>query len=472
MESITRLLTEQPTECFFPLLVYNTVHMKTFDEAVQFLYSAIPKTRKTKFPADRGLMRMRRIMELLNNPQNKLRSIHIAGTSGKGSTATFVSALLTAHGKKTGLHVKPHFIDIRERLQINGRMIAKQKFVHILNKVKQALKNLEKEKFGTATYFELLVAMAFLWFYEEKVDYAVIETGLGGLYDGTNVIDSKEKVVLITPIGLDHTAILGNTITKIALQKAGIIQTDTIVFSSDQLQRVQKVFKQEAQRKNVQLLYVTKHTHYKKILITQTGTHFLYNHSGTFTPYSLGTIGMYQAQNASLALMCIEYLSKRDSWKFILKQAQKTLTTTTIPGRFEKIFYQKKLLILDSAHNPQKIRAFIHTLTKLYPQQKITYCIAIKKDKNSHAMLVHFLASAEHIVITEFAFETMDMPLISSPANTLYLYIPKSHKPLTLIEPDQKKALEKAIALSSGIVVITGSMYLLAAIKQTLLKQT
>lgn len=445
--------------------------MKTFSEAVQYMYSTIPQTQKTKFPAQLGLVRVKRIMELLGNPQNKLSIIHIAGTSGKGSTATFVSALLTAHGKKTALHVKPHFVDIRERLQINGQMIAKHSFVTVLQTVRNALIHLETDRYGSATYFEILVAMAYQWFYEERVDYAVIETGLGGLFDGTNVINNSDTVILITPIGLDHTAILGTTTTEIALQKAGILHNKNITFSSDQYQRVQKVFIEAAKKKHATLTFITKGQNYKNVRVTRTGTHFLYKHGGIFIPHVLGTIGTYQAQNASIALACIEYVSKRDGWPLSIKQTQLTLSKTTIPGRFETIVYKNKLLILDSAHNPQKVRAFIHTLEKIYPQ-KITYCLAIKNDKNSHAMLAYFLAGAEHIVLTEFAFETVDMPLISSPADKLYDHIPNAYKPLVHVEPDQKKALEKAVALSSGIVVVTGSMYLLAAIKQILLKQT
>jgi len=442
--------------------------MKTFDEAVKYMYSTIPQTRKTKFPAHLGLLRMKRIMELLGNPQNRLRIIHIAGTSGKGSTATFVSSLLLAHGKKTGLHVKPHFVDIRERLQINGQMIAKDSFVAVLQTVKNVLKYLETDRYGSATYFEILVAMAYLWFYEERVDYAVIETGLGGLYDGTNVIENSDTVVLITPIGLDHTAVLGNTTTKIALQKAGIIHLKNVVFSSDQYKRVKHVCKREAKNKHAKLTFITKGQNYKNVRVTQMGTYFLYKHRNAFTPYELGTIGTYQAQNASLALSCIEYVSIRDNWLFSIKQSQFILSQMIIPGRFEKISYKNKLLILDSAHNPQKVRAFIHTLLKIYPE-KITYCIAIKNDKNSYTMLAQFLDSAEHIVLTEFSFETMDMPLISSPADKLYTQIPNAYKSLTHREPNQKKALEKAISLSSGIVVVTGSMYLLAAVKRLLL---
>lgn len=446
--------------------------MKTFDEAVQFLYTTIPKTRDTKFPAGMGLTRMKRIMELLDNPQNTLRIIHIAGTSGKGSTATFVSALLTAHGKKTGLHTKPHFIDIRERLQIDGRMIAKQKFVQILNKVKHALKSLEKEKYGTATYFELLVAMTYMWFSEEKIDYAVIETGVGGLYDGTNVVNNADKICLMTKIGLDHTSVLGKTISKIALQKAGIIHPQNTVFSCDQRMSVRTIFIQISQQNNAPIAFVTNPIAYRNIHVSKMGTFFQYKYIDVYVDFALQTVGYYQAQNASLALAGIEYISTRDRWKFSLEIAQRILKQTIIPGRLETMKYKGKLLVLDSAHNPQKMKAFVKTLQSVYQNKKVTYCIAVKNDKNSKDMLRYCMQNVEHLVITEFKFETMDIPQISSTAQNLLKNIPDNNKKICILEPNQKKALEKAVALSSGIVVVTGSMYLLAAIKQILLKQT
>ncbi|MCR4329624.1 MAG: Mur ligase family protein [Candidatus Roizmanbacteria bacterium] len=443
--------------------------MKTFDEAVEYMYSTIPQTRKTKFPAHLGLLRMKRIMELLGNPQNKLRIIHIAGTSGKGSTATFVSSLLSAHGKKTGLHVKPHFVDIRERLQINGQMIAKKSFVAILQSVRDALKHLETARYGSATYFEILVAIAYVWFYEERVDYAVIETGVGGLFDGTNVVERTDKVCLLTKIGLDHTSVLGKTTKAIAAQKTGIIYAKNVVFSCDQSPTVQAVFTRAAQKNKASLSFVTNPTSYNTIQVSPLGTFFRYMLSDSYVQYALKTIGYYQAQNASLALAGVEYVSKRDAWTFSHKTAQNIFAHTTIPGRFETINYKKKLLILDSAHNPQKMKAFVQTLSKVYQNKKITYCIAVKNDKNSKIMLRYCLINAQHIVLTEFAFETMDIPQISSSANDLYLKISDEMKSICIKEPNQKKALEKAIALSSDIVVVTGSMYLLAAIKRLLL---
>lgn len=445
--------------------------MKTFEQALQYLYATIPKTQKTKYPADLGLCRMKRIMDILGNPQNNLRIIHIAGTSGKGSTATLLSALLTAGGKKIGLHVKPHFIDIRERLQINNFMISKKEFIDILIVVKTALAHLEEDPYGKATYFEILVAVAYIWFTKQKVDYAVIETGVGGMFDGTNVIERKDKVCVITKIGLDHTAILGKTTTAIAKQKAGIIQPHNAVLSCDQTTIVRNTLNIVAAKNQTVVTCITTPTLYKNVHVSPEGTTFLYKHNGSFVHFELKTIGQYQAQNASLALATIQYVCARDKWQISLSSLKNTLLHTAIQGRFEVIDYKGKKLILDSAHNPQKMNAFVKTLQKVYPNEKKTFCIAVKNDKDSQTMLNYCTQCANHIIITEFAFDTVDIPQLSSLARELYAEIPDNKKNICIIEPNQKKALEKAISSEPNIVIVTGSMYLLAAIKHILQKE-
>lgn len=191
--------------------------INNFKQAEEFLASHIPKTTSTIFPGEVGLNRAKDFLHLLGDPQEKLKIIHVAGTSGKGSTCYLISSLLESQGFKVGLHQSPHLTDVTERFQINNQNISKEDFVDYLNKIIPAI-----EKIKHITYFEILVGLAFYIFNDKKVDYAVMETGLGGWYDGTNVVSRPDKLSVITKIGLDHTAILGETIEKIALQKAMI----------------------------------------------------------------------------------------------------------------------------------------------------------------------------------------------------------------------------------------------------------
>ena len=220
--------------------------IRTIGEALATLHTYIPAPGM--MAKNYTLDRMQQLMALLGHPQDSYKSIHIAGTSGKTSTAYFVSGLLQTAGAKVGLTVSPHIQSITERIQINGEPIADDLFVHYLNML---LAKLEDSAI-TPTYFELLVALAFLVFREEDVDYAVIETGLGGLLDGTNVITRQDKVCVITDIGLDHTDVLGATVEEIALQKAGIVQPGTTLILQHQAETIEQTITDEAYRRGAE----------------------------------------------------------------------------------------------------------------------------------------------------------------------------------------------------------------------------
>ncbi len=197
---------------------------KNYSQILSYLYGFIPDRYSLKFSGQAGIERTKYLLQLLDNPQEKIKVIHIAGTSGKGSTAYLISKLLQHHGFKVGLQVSPHLIDIRERFQINNQLIPEELFVRTFQEIKPTIEKAKNSHWGKLTFFEILVSFAFYFFWKNKVDYAVMETGLGGLYDGTNVVENKNKLVVLTKIGLDHQWILGSTYEKIASQKAGIIK--------------------------------------------------------------------------------------------------------------------------------------------------------------------------------------------------------------------------------------------------------
>lgn len=227
--------------------------INSFKEAIDFFKSTIPVTAVKKFPGAKGLERQERLLELLGNPQDKIKVIHIAGTTGKTSTVKIINDLLIGQGFKVGLTVSPHLIDIRERIQINNELISEEDFVKNLNAIMPAIKEVAKSKLEMPTYFEVMVALFYYSFGKAKVDYAVIETGMGGTNDGTNTIHSENKIAVITPIGLDHTKILGKTISEIAQKKAGIINKFNPVFSAPQNINAVKVLNERAKQKSTKI---------------------------------------------------------------------------------------------------------------------------------------------------------------------------------------------------------------------------
>lgn len=225
--------------------------LHTFKQAEIYLASHVPKTSSTTFPGEVGLRRAKQFMQLLGNPQEKLKIIHVAGTSGKGSTCYLISSLLASQGFKIGLHQSPHLTDVTERFQISGRNISQKEFVFYLNKIIAVV-----EKIKNITYFEILVGMAFYIFAEKNVDYAVMETGLGGRYDGTNVVFRSDKLSVLTRIGLDHTNILGKTIEKIAFQKAMIINKNSQAISIDQERKAENVIRDVVNKRQAKIKFV------------------------------------------------------------------------------------------------------------------------------------------------------------------------------------------------------------------------
>jgi len=422
--------------------------IKNFTEAEQFLALHIPKTSQQTFPGELGLKRAKYFLHLLGEPQEKLKIIHVAGTSGKGSTCYLISSLLAGQGFKVGLHQSPHLTDVTERFQIyterSRSIISKKEFIFYLNKIIPMID-------AHLTYFEILVGLAYLIFYEKKVDYAVIETGLGGWYDGTNVVSRPDKLAVLTKIGLDHTNILGKIIEKIALQKAMIINEKSQAISIDQDTEVEKVIKQVAEEKQAKL-------------------HFVPPLSPALGGTRLGLIGEYQKENAGLALAVINFLGKRDGFLVDQEKIKKVFETAHFPGRFDikKILpagrQVPKTVIFDGAHNPQKMEAFIGSLIKKYPDKKFNFLVAFKKGKDYKKILKIIIPWANSIILTSFFTEDQDMINASENPNKIGLTLSKVEGFNNFkINLSLKKAWEEIIKKKEPIVV-TGSLYLIGEI--------
>jgi len=439
--------------------------INTFKQAEAFLALHIPKKIQQRFPGELGLKRTKYFLQLLGNPQEKLKIIHVAGTSGKGSTCYLISSLLKAHGFKVGFHQSPHLTDVRERFQIytstslstGNQIISKEEFIFYLNKIIPIINLIGKTFHGSLTYFEILVGLAYFIFYDKKVDYAVMETGLGGKYDGTNVVDRSDKLAVLTKIGFDHMEILGKTLPEIALQKAMIINKNSQAISINQLPNAKKVIEEVAIKKQAKVFFVTKNN-------------YLYHGRGQ-DRIKLNLIGNYQRENASLALAVIKFLSKRDGFLVDQEKIKKVFATVHFPGRFDikkispkgRLPSGQKTVIFDAAHNPQKMAAFTKALIKKYPGRKFNFLLAFKSGKDYKKMLKIIIPWADSITLTSFFTENQDMINLSEKPTVIGQQLRKIGFNNFTIVPSNKKAWEIILNKKEPIIV-TGSLYLIGEI--------
>lgn len=437
--------------------------IKTFPQAISYLRRAVPNS-KNRFPGFLGLDRQFEILRLLDSPQNKIKAIHIAGTSGKSSTAFYLSSLLKDQDFNVGLTLSPHLLDIRERFQINNKLISKKEFIYYLNQIIPVIEKVKKTKFGKPTFFEILIALAFFIFYQKKVDYAVVETGLGGLMDGTNTISSPDKVSVFTRIGLDHTKILGSTITSIASQKAGIIHPYNPVFSIKQKPSVKKLLDTFAKKNKTEVTYIKPKVNFKNIETENLSLSFDFSFQKLLIPdLKIKTIALYQIENSSLALSVINFLAIRDNFNLDIKKIKKSLNNSKFYGRADIYQYKNKTLILDGAHNPQKMIAFIKSLKKFFPNQKFTFILSFKSRRDFSQMIKMIIPLASHIIITNFLVTSQDMIHSSQSQQSLIRIFKKLNFSNFSTISKQSNALKKAIQLKDNII-ITGSLYLLGEI--------
>lgn len=397
-----------------------------YQKAVHYLIHEIPKTSRQVFDDTAALERNVAVMESLGNPQDTHKTIHVAGTSGKGTICYLIDALLRAHSQRTGLTQSPHIYDIRERIQLNGQLLSEKRFMQALN---QVLRTLAQANISTS-YFETLTAMAYREFSHAPIDYQIIETGFGGRLDATNVVTREDKICIINRIGFDHTDVLGNTIAKIAAEKAGIIQAGNVAFVLRQEDEVNQVFEERALLVGAKLVW-----------IEQTDN--------------------YQLTNDNMALAVCQYLAQRDGWKFDEAIAQATLKQVFIPGRFEKRHYKDHLTILDGAHNPQKFAVMTHRLQRenIAP---VTFVFAIGSRKDVESCLETLKPASRRIIATEYFTNQRDIPV--EPFDKTQLQKIGENLGIEVATADSpREALQKAAEYAEPIV-ITGSFYLLGEI--------
>jgi dihydrofolate synthase/folylpolyglutamate synthase len=445
--------------------------LSSIKQIEKYLQTKIPDQSQTKYLGKDFLLRAQKLLALLDNPQEKIKTIHVAGTSGKGSTAYLTSLLLKQKEFKVSFYQSPHILDIRERLQFNNKPLPDKKYIKYFNKLLPAIDKIAKSSSKTPTYFEILVAHAFYSSYKENVDYTILETGMGGTYDATNTIKRTDKVAIITNIGIDHEKILGDSIKAIAKAKADIIKKENLVISAKQKQVVSSILKNKAQKKTASLEFVKPAINLKNISIKTQGTHFDFTfHNKEFKNIKLGLIGEHQVQNAGLALASTILIGKRDGFNLTQKEVHQALKKAHLLGRLNIKSFKNKKIIFDGAHNPQKMKAFTRTLKQLFPKQKLIFIVAFKKGKNYRQMLKLILPLAKKIYITKFFQKNRDLAYLAEKPEVIYKSIKKKKLKKADLTCDSSQALKKSCQEESNTIVVTGSFYLISEILKKITK--
>lgn len=337
-----------------------------------------------------GLERMDTLLERLGDPQKHLRFIHVAGTNGKGSVCAMTAQILQYAGLKTGLFTSPVISDYREQFQVNGEMISRDAFVRLADTLKQVCDHMD----DPPSEFEKAVALAFLYFAECKCDLVVLEVGLGGADDATNVIDTPE-VAAIVNIDYDHMGFLGNTLEQIAQKKSGIIKEGAVVVTADQQDVVMDVLERRCREMHATLIR-TSAKNVRIIEKTLEGQRFIYD--GNYDDgmdaggHTLSLLGDHQCANAAVVLEIIRCLQIK-GWHISDSAVRKGMKTVRWPGRFE-VLSKDPLIIVDGAHNPDGIRALSHNLGEYCAGETFIFITGILKDKDYHEMLLQMLPFA------------------------------------------------------------------------------
>ncbi|EKY4036085.1 bifunctional folylpolyglutamate synthase/dihydrofolate synthase, partial [Listeria innocua] len=367
--------------------------LKSYQEALDWIHGTLRLGIKP------GLARMEYIMEKLNHPEKANKWVHIAGTNGKGSTLTFIRSSLEEAGYKTGTFTSPYIETFNERISVNGIPVSDQMIVDLANRIKPIAEELEKTVYGPPSEFEIITAMMFLCFAEyEPIDIGIIEVGLGGRLDSTNVL--TPLISVITTIGMDHMEFLGNSIEQIAGEKAGIIKPGIPVISGVIQKEAQEVIINNAVRNNSNVAWLNK-----DFFIQNRGDEITFrtSHGDEIPDITIGLLGIHQLNNAAVAIKVLQYLNTFSSYEINQSAIKQGLKKAFWPGRME-LLDVKPFIMLDGAHNPEGVKTFANSI-KTYPGHK-KIIVSILKDKNYQEMI----ALLKTIPDTEILLTTFDYP--------------------------------------------------------------
>ena len=436
---------------------------KTYDEAIKYLFNRTnyEQEKHLRYNVDTfNLKRMEHLLSLVGNPHTKVDTVHIAGTKGKGSTATMLARMLEANGYKVGLYTSPHVVDLHERIIVNSEMISRTAMLGLLNRIYKAVETVSKT--SAPTFFEIMTALAFMHFADNKADVAVIETGMGGRLDSTNVI--KPKVVGITNLSFDHQKQLGNTIEEIAKEKAGIFKPGVPIVTVQQDPNAMRVLKAQAAAVKAPFSVTGVDIDFSHRFETSS-EHGPHNRVCLTTPTSkfehlrVPLLGIHQAVNCGLALAMLDKL-KGCGFDIDNDKSIAGLAKVKLPGRMEMICEDPRILI-DGAHNAASIRALMHAIGQSIPYDSMIVIFGCNEDKDAKGMLQELQFGADKVVFTR-----SNSAKAKSPDELVEMYAAISGK-MCQSAPAIGEALRlaKSAVDKEDLICITGSFYLIGQAK-------
>jgi dihydrofolate synthase/folylpolyglutamate synthase len=460
---------------------------RSYDSALEFLMSRIDYERATNVPYHRRefhLDRMHELLGRLGNPHASLKVVHVAGTKGKGSTAAMIAAMLTAAGYRTGLYTSPHLDRVEERLMIDGRACSPERFVELVNRVRPAVESLEardKEQGAGGgepetglvgpTYFEITTAMAFLHFADERTDIAVVEVGLGGRLDSTNVV--HPLVSVITSISFDHMKQLGSTLDAIAREKAGIIKPRILVVSGvtgdEPRQAIDEVCRQKDApvcQLGVDFDFAYRPPHELERAAGASEIDLRYERPGESVRYDnleLALLGRHQAANAAVALATISEL-RRQGWNVPEAAIRRGLAETRCPARVE-IVSRRPTIVIDTAHNLASVRSLVETLDESFSASRRLLLFAATQEKQVREMLEILLPRFDRVILTRYWNNPRGLPL-EHLAGLAAEISPAPHE----VFPTPREAWRRVRELTTPehLVCVTGSFFLAAEVRSAI----
>ncbi|SFW46734.1 bifunctional folylpolyglutamate synthase/dihydrofolate synthase [Selenomonas ruminantium] len=410
-----------------------------------------------------GLERIQKLLARLELPQERYRTIHVTGTNGKGSVSAMLAGILRHSGIHTGFYSSPHLVSYTERIRVDGQAISEQEFADCLSSIKVYIDKMIADGEECPTQFEVLTALAFFYFAIKHVEYAVIEVGLGGLLDSTNVV--VPEVSVITNVTLEHADRCGGTLEGVAHHKAGIIKDDVPVVTAAQGVALD-IIRQQAEEKNADI-FVAGEDFSADFISYEGNFQRLEFSSGLLgavkEPYTLHLLGKHQIENAAVAVMAAKLISNLDS-RITNKTIDDALTLVSWPARFEQADYNGQKIIIDGAHNPAGMTALRESLDLYFPAPERVLLLGILKDKDIDTMLDILLRPNDTVVVTVPHSDRASDPQILAGKVA-------AHVQHVEAIADNNEAMNRALELANGekLLIMAGSLYLVGGLRKLLM---
>lgn len=425
-----------------------------FTQAQSYLLATVNETASRREPY--RLDRMRAFLHRLGDPQDAYPTVHVGGTSGKGSTSTMIAAALTDSGKRTGLHTKPHLRSMVERARIDGANVTEERFAELLTEMMPAIDAVSSE-YSRPSYYETLLALAFFHFAQERVDIAVIEVGVGGKLDGTNVL--RPRVCVITNVGLDHTDILGETLEEIAGDKAGIAKPGVPLVSAVEDPGPRAVIEQACKDAGAPFIHVLDSTRIEERSSAPFSQHFTVTTPRDTYDVTLPVLGTFQQRNAATAILALEQLD--DSLRPSKDAVENGLAHLNLTGRME-YFPAHPGVVFDVAHNPDKAGHLAESLKRAFPDRRFAFVLAVGESKDAQEIVHAFTDLPASFVFTSFSAHgrTATKPQrLASIADSLGVW------GRAIADPIEALNIARRNASADDVVVVTGSTFVVAELR-------